>query len=161
MARAWRGPRLILSWMRSPCKTSEGVRSDQSRAITVGAKGKSSFFFQAEAGIRAYKVTGVQTCALPIRIVLPSLVLYEWFRGPRLPQELSAQEALFPSETAIPFGWQEAALSAKLYRSLDRARGREIDLAIAACAITHEAALWTLNIADFKDIPGLRFYNSI
>lgn len=95
------------------------------------------------------------------RILLPSLVLYEWFRGPRLPQELSAQEALFPSETAIPFGWQEAALSAKLYRSLHRARGREIDLAIAACAITHEAALWTLNIADFKDIPGLRFYNSI
>src|SRR5256885_11184404 len=26
----------------------------------------SSFFFQAEAGIRDYKVTGVQTCALPI-----------------------------------------------------------------------------------------------
>src|SRR5688500_20303639 len=25
-----------------------------------------SFFFQAEEGIRAYKVTGVQTCALPI-----------------------------------------------------------------------------------------------
>src|SRR5688500_19827754 len=24
------------------------------------------FFFQAEDGIRAYKVTGVQTCALPI-----------------------------------------------------------------------------------------------
>src|SRR6266446_3203828 len=24
------------------------------------------FFFQAEAGIRVYKVTGVQTCALPI-----------------------------------------------------------------------------------------------
>ena len=25
-----------------------------------------NFFFQAEDGIRAYKVTGVQTCALPI-----------------------------------------------------------------------------------------------
>ena len=24
------------------------------------------FFFQAEDGIRGYKVTGVQTCALPI-----------------------------------------------------------------------------------------------
>src|SRR6266446_2583390 len=34
-----------------------------------------SFFFQAEDGIRAYKVTGVQTCALPI------LVLHgnEWY----------------------------------------------------------------------------------
>src|SRR5256885_1952841 len=27
---------------------------------------KHSFFFQAEDGIRDYKVTGVQTCALPI-----------------------------------------------------------------------------------------------
>src|SRR5688500_19391970 len=31
----------------------------------------SNFFFQAEDGIRDYKVTGVQTCALPIsRLVL-------------------------------------------------------------------------------------------
>src|SRR6266566_2535640 len=28
--------------------------------------GEEHFFFQAEDGIRAYKVTGVQTCALPI-----------------------------------------------------------------------------------------------
>src|SRR5256885_8751130 len=28
--------------------------------------GRSFFFFQAEDGIRDYKVTGVQTCALPI-----------------------------------------------------------------------------------------------
>src|SRR5256885_11242028 len=28
--------------------------------------GGASFFFQAEDGIRDYKVTGVQTCALPI-----------------------------------------------------------------------------------------------
>jgi predicted nucleic acid-binding protein len=95
------------------------------------------------------------------RILLPSLVFYEWLRGPRLPQELAAQESLFPSETAMPFGWQESALSAKLDRSLHRARGREIDLAIAACAITHEAALWTLNTAGFKDIPGLRLYISV
>jgi predicted nucleic acid-binding protein len=95
------------------------------------------------------------------RILLPSLVLYEWLRGPRLPEELTAQESLFPSEAAVPFGWQESALSAKLYRSLHRVRGREIDLAIAACAITHEAALWTLNTADFKDIPGLRLYRPV
>src|ERR671919_2401627 len=29
------------------------------------------FFFQAEDGIRDYKVTGVQTCALPISLRLP------------------------------------------------------------------------------------------
>ena len=47
-------------------------------------------------------------------------------------------------------------MSAKLYRSLRRARGREIDLAIASCAIVRDAALWTLNMRDFRAIPGLR-----
>src|SRR2546426_1474651 len=32
-----------------------------------------SFFFQAEDGIRDYKVTGVQTCALPIWTRSPSM----------------------------------------------------------------------------------------
>jgi predicted nucleic acid-binding protein len=90
------------------------------------------------------------------RILIPSLVLYEWLRGPRLHEEIAAQEALFPSESAIPFESREAALSAKLYNSLRRPRGREIDLAIAACAISREAELWTLNTADFEDIPNLR-----
>jgi predicted nucleic acid-binding protein len=92
------------------------------------------------------------------RLLLPTLVLYEWLRGPRLPEELAAQEALFPSESAVPFGPQEAALSAKLYRTLRRPRGREIDLAIAACAISRQAQLWTLNGADFADIPDLRLW---
>lgn len=90
------------------------------------------------------------------RLVLPAIVLYEWLRGPRLPAEIAAQEALFPSEAAIAFGPKEAALSAKLYRSLPRARGREIDLAIAATALLQNADLWTLNQADFADIPNLR-----
>jgi predicted nucleic acid-binding protein len=90
------------------------------------------------------------------RILVPSLVLYEWLRGPRLPQELAAQEALFPSETAIDFGLAEAALSATLYKSTRRPRGREIDLAIAACAIVRQAELWTLNSTDFADLPGLK-----
>src|SRR2546426_11708899 len=37
------------------------------RPLVVGADPKEAhFFFQAEDGIRDYKVTGVQTCALPI-----------------------------------------------------------------------------------------------
>src|SRR5256885_4469528 len=35
-------------------------------ASDSGSSVPSSFFFQAEDGIRDYKVTGVQTCALPI-----------------------------------------------------------------------------------------------
>jgi predicted nucleic acid-binding protein len=94
------------------------------------------------------------------RVLVPALVLYEWLRGPRLPDEIAAQEALFPSESGVPFGPSEAALSAKLYRSVRRPRGREIDLAIAACAIAREAALWTLNVEDFKDISSLRLASS-
>ena len=89
------------------------------------------------------------------RIVVPTLVLYEWLRGPRLPEEIEAQEALFPSESAPPFGPHEARLAADLYGSAPRARGREIDLAIAACAISWDSMLWTLNIKDFEDIPDL------
>jgi predicted nucleic acid-binding protein len=92
------------------------------------------------------------------RLLMPSLVLYEWLRGPRLAEELAAQEALFPSVSALPFGAQEASLSARLYSSVRRPRGREIDLAIAACAIVKEAALWTLNAIDFNDIPGLQLW---
>jgi predicted nucleic acid-binding protein len=90
------------------------------------------------------------------RILLPSLVLYEWLRGPRVPAEIAAQEALFPSESAIAFGPAEAAVSAELYRSVRRPRGREMDLAIAACAILRGDVLWTLNIANFADVPRLR-----
>jgi len=35
-------------------------------------------------------------------------------------------------------------------------RQRELDIAVAACAIVHGGALWTLNRDDFKDIPDLR-----
>ena len=90
------------------------------------------------------------------RIAVPSLVLFEWLRGPRVPEELSAQEALFPSAAAVPFGPEEATVAARLYGSVPRPRGREVDLAIASCAITWDAVLWTLNVGDFDDVPGLR-----
>jgi predicted nucleic acid-binding protein len=89
------------------------------------------------------------------RLVLPTLVLFEWLRGPRTPEELEAQEALLPSDQAIAFGPEEAQVAAGLYRALPRPRGREIDLAIAACALSWDATLWTLNATDFEDIPGL------
>ncbi len=89
------------------------------------------------------------------RLTLPVLALYEWLRGPRLREELAAQEALFPRESAVAFGPREAALAAELYRKVPRPRGREVDLAIAACALARDATLWTLNVRDFDDLPGL------
>ncbi len=93
------------------------------------------------------------------RVVLPTLVLYEWLRGPRIPQELDAQEALLPAAEAVPFGPLEAELAARLYRRLPRPRGREVDLAIAACAWSWKARLWTLNPSDFADVPGVELFS--
>jgi predicted nucleic acid-binding protein len=98
------------------------------------------------------------TIAAGHRMALPSLVLYEWLRGPRLPAELEVQEAVLPSSDALSFGPDEARVAADLYRRVRRARGREIDLAVAACAIAWQGSLWTLNSDDFVDIPGLRLY---
>jgi len=92
------------------------------------------------------------------RVALTTLVLYEWQRGPRRPEELAAQEALWPADAAIAFGPEEAAAAAALYRVVRAPRGREMDLAIAACAIRWNAALWTLNIKDFRDVPGLNLF---
>ncbi|MXY70349.1 MAG: type II toxin-antitoxin system VapC family toxin [Acidobacteriia bacterium] len=93
------------------------------------------------------------------RILIPSLVLFEWWRGPRTPGELATQEALFPSEQALAFGQREAVLAADLYRTVSRPRARAADIAIAACAIANHAALWTQNSRDFEDIPGLELYD--
>ena len=92
------------------------------------------------------------------RMLLPALALYEWLRGPRLSGELAAQEALFPAKSAIPFGPEEAAVSAGLYRTVKRPRSREVDLAIAACDLVRGAHFWTLNPGDFRDLPGIRLY---
>jgi len=92
------------------------------------------------------------------RLYLSSIVLYEWLRGPRQPRELKAQEMLFPEDRVLPFGPSEATRAAELYRVVRRPRGREMDLAIAACAIEWNAALWILNPGDFADIPGLRLW---
>ncbi|PYQ60820.1 MAG: hypothetical protein DMF58_06900 [Acidobacteria bacterium] len=87
---------------------------------------------------------------------MSSLVLYEWLRGPRTAQELLQQEKVLPADQAIPFGAEEAARAADVYRRVSRARTREVDIAIAATAIVRGAPLWTLNPEDFRDIPDLK-----
>ena len=89
------------------------------------------------------------------RISISTFVLYEWLRGPRREVEIAHQEALLPAEQAVPFGPREAAMAADLYRAVPRARQREFDLGVAACALANGADLWTLNARDYRDIPGL------
>ena len=91
-------------------------------------------------------------------VATSTLVMYEWLRGPRTQDELDDQESLLPAEDACAFGAAEAAAAARMYRDVRRARGRDLDIAIAACAIERGARLWTLNTADFRDMPGLDLY---
>jgi predicted nucleic acid-binding protein len=93
------------------------------------------------------------------RMAISGLVLYEWLRGPRLKEELRAREALFPDEVILTFGSLEARWAAELYRTVRKPRGREVDLAIAGTALTHDAFLWTLNREDFEDIPNLKLWD--
>jgi predicted nucleic acid-binding protein len=94
------------------------------------------------------------------RIAISTLALYEWLRGPRVEAELADQEELLPADQAVPFGPEEAARAPRLYRSVPRARGREFDLCVAACALVHGASLWTLNAEDFRDVPGLLLHRA-
>ena len=73
-----------------------------------------------------------------------TVVLYEWRRGPRRETEKQAVDAFFEDELIVAFGKREAHRAADLYRRVTRARQRQADIAIAACAIEHGASLWTL-----------------
>ena len=90
------------------------------------------------------------------RFLLSTITLYEYYRGPRSETELEWQELLFPSEGAVPFGYVESVVAAEIYRRVKSPRHREVDIAIAAIAISHDVNPWTLNRRDFEDIPGLR-----
>src|ERR1039457_4195643 len=60
------------------------------------------FFFQAEDGIRDYKVTGVQTCALPIYAI--AAAAYE--EAGVGPDDLSCAE-VYDLSTALELDWYE------------------------------------------------------
>ena len=92
------------------------------------------------------------------RTAISSPVLYEWLRGPRTASDIDLQGRLFPTGQVVAFGVSEAAQAGQIYRALTRARDRDMDVAIAACAIEHGASLWTVNPRDFRDIPGLQLY---
>jgi predicted nucleic acid-binding protein len=120
----------------------------------------TSVLIDAFTGPRDLLAALTATVRLGERLGFPALVLYEYLRGPRTQDEIAQQEWVFPAHSALPFGPAEAAIAARLYRTLARPRQRETDIAIAATALTHEAALWTVNTPDFRDIPGLRLYEA-
>lgn len=118
----------------------------------------TSVLVDALTGPRRSSAALERTVARGHVIAISTLVLYEWLRGPRTPDEIEDQEALLPGADARAFGPAEAVRAAALYRSLKRPRGRDMDLAIAATALEQRARLWTLNPDDFKDIPELALH---
>jgi predicted nucleic acid-binding protein len=130
---------------------------ESSRAMTIHLD--TSVLVDALTGTRESLAPLERTVAAGHVLATSALVLYEWLRGPRTDDELADQEALLPAAAAREFGPSEAATAARLYRSLKRARGRDMDIAIAACAIEHGARLWTLNPDDVRDLPGLELYD--
>ena len=118
----------------------------------------TSVLVDALAGARRSARTLRRVVEQGERVAISTLVLYEWLRGPRVEAEIADQEDLLPAAQAALFGPREAARAAQLYRTVPRARGREFDLGVAACALVHEASLWTLNPGDFRDVPSLTLY---
>lgn len=88
-------------------------------------------------------------------ISFSTIVLYEWLRGPRSEGEKQAVEAFFDLDVLQAFGRREAERAADWYGRVKRARHRQADLAIAACASVLGASFWTLNASDFADLPDL------
>jgi predicted nucleic acid-binding protein len=88
-----------------------------------------------------------------------TLVLYEWLRGPRTADERDAVDQFFAQDELVAFRPRDAERAAALFRQVRGALQRQADLAIAACALDHGAALWTLNRDDFDDVPGLTLYD--
>src|SRR2546426_3671939 len=84
------------------------------------------FFFQAEDGIRDYKVTGVQTCALPISLLIG---VHVGFGGWLLDQAAHYPLTFVPLPwlvwAAFRFGPREAATAAVLTSEIGRASCRE------------------------------------
>jgi predicted nucleic acid-binding protein len=87
-----------------------------------------------------------------------TIVFYEWMRGARTEAQIRAVASLVDPDTLPTFGRWEAQRAAALSRTVRRARQRQADLAIAACAIESDAALWTLNRSDFEDVPSLEVF---
>src|ERR1022692_2801004 len=67
------------AWVISPRRCASRYLEGLERATVlriISSASSQLFFFQAEDGIRDYKVTGVQTCALPISATTETYPLF-------------------------------------------------------------------------------------
>ena len=74
---------------------------------------------------------------------------YEFLCGPVTPAQIETMLAILQGGI-MPFAADQAQVAARLYNAAERPRRLRVDAMIAATAISHQAALATLNIGDFK-----------
>src|SRR2546426_5750214 len=102
-----------------------------SGALRIVAVDVFFFFFQAEDGIRDYKVTGVQTCALPISVVaIAIMTLIGLLLGDSLLVPVTEVGSM-----ASAFGWLATCVSFLLVEKNMRAR---LIAAAGACVRSEE-----------------------
>jgi tRNA(fMet)-specific endonuclease VapC len=118
------------------------------------------YFFKGEGNVAARMFEHS-----PSQIAIPSLVVYELEVGiakSSSPKKREQQlKMLLENVIVIPFGNEEARVSAKIRASLE-ALGEPIgpiDTLIAGCALAHNYTLVTRNQREFGKVKGLKVEN--
>lgn len=78
-----------------------------------------------------------------------ALAWHEFVCGPVAKDEIAAARMMVDNRI-VAFDAEAAELGAELFNLTGRQRGKRLDCLIAATALTYEAALYTLNLADFE-----------
>ncbi|MHB2020054.1 MAG: type II toxin-antitoxin system VapC family toxin [Candidatus Xenobia bacterium] len=87
---------------------------------------------------------------------ISALVWYEYTRGPRTVELLSAVRSYFSESGIIPMSEDIALNAGELFRRLGSPRKRAADIAIGATAVISKATLITRNRRDFAGIADLQ-----
>ncbi|AFV96663.1 MULTISPECIES: type II toxin-antitoxin system VapC family toxin [unclassified Sulfuricurvum] len=118
------------------------------------------YFFKGEGNVAARMFEHS-----PSQIAIPSLVVYELEVGiakSSSPKKREQQlKMLLENVIVIPFGNEEARVSAKIRASLESI-GEPIgplDTLIAGCALAHHYTLVTRNKKEFGKVKGLKVEN--
>jgi predicted nucleic acid-binding protein len=77
-----------------------------------------------------------------------AVVWYELLCGPVDGAQIAALRDLISE--IVPFDDRQAELAASLFNMTGRRRQLRVDSMIAACAVSHDAALATGNVNDFR-----------
>lgn len=88
-------------------------------------------------------------------IEMSAVAWYEFSRGPRTPEQLTAGRAFLADDGVIPLSEHFASAAGEVFRQLGSPRRRAADIAIGVTAALRGATLLSSNARDFAGIPDL------